>query len=255
MRRTNVLIVAVILFIFWGIIGCATNRLKEERANAHLDVGIAYIKAGQYTVALKELLEAEKLNPRNPEIHYYLGISYDRKGLPKEAMVEFKKAVDLKPDYSNAHNYLGTIYLSMGLLDKAIGEFNKAIANILYTTPEKALYNMGRAYCEKGDFRTALTKYNEAVIKKPNTLPLPLIEKDMGIASFNLGDIDKAVRHFKKSLEIVPEYVESHYWLGRCYVKKGDRGGAIEEFRAVVKMAPGSEFGKKAEESIEAVER
>ncbi|MBE9547626.1 MAG: tetratricopeptide repeat protein [Proteobacteria bacterium] len=254
MKRTNLIVVTVIFFILCGMAGCATNGLKKERADAHLDVGKAYIQARQYTFALKELLEAEKINPRDPEIHYCLGISYHGKGLTKEAIAEFEKVVDLKPNYSNAHNYLGTIYLSIGLVDKAIGEFNKALANVLYTTPEVALYNMGRAYSQKGDYRTALTKYNEAVIKKPNTIPIPLIEKDMGIVSFKLGDVDKAIRHFRKSLEIAPEYVEPHYWLGRCYVKKGNVDGAIEEFRAVVRIAPESEFGRKARESLEAIE-
>ena len=255
MRRINVLIIAVILFIFWGIMGCATNRLKEERANAHLDVGIAYIKAGQYTVALKELIEAEKLNPKNPEIYYYLGISYHGEGLVQEATKEFKKAVKLKPDYSEAHNYLGTIYFSMGLWDEAIVEFNEALSNILYPRPVTALYNLGKAYYKKGDYQTALAKYNEAVKKEPNTVLLPLIEKDIGIINFDTGYIDKAVKHFKKSLKMVPLFTESHYWLGQCYVKQGNVQGAIEEFRTVIKTAPESEFGKKAEENLEAIER
>lgn len=254
MKKPNLIVVTVILFVLCGIAGCATNGLKKERADAHLNVGIAYIKSEQYTPALKELLEAEKFNPKDPEIHYYLGISYHGKGLSKEATAEFKKVVDLKPDYSEAHNYLGTIYLGMGLLDKAIEEFSKALANILYTTPEVALYNLGRAYYKKGDYRTALTKYNEAVIKNPGTILRPLIEKDMGIVSFDLRDIDKAIKHFKKSLEIAPAFVEPHYWLGRCYVKKGNIDGAIEEFRTVVKMAPESEFGRKARESLEVIE-
>ena len=255
MKRTNLIVLTVIFFILCGMAGCATNHVKEERANAYLDVGIAYIKAGQYTVALKELLEAEKLSPKNPEIHYYLGISYHGEGLVEEAIEKFKKAVDLKPDYSEAHNYLGTIYFSMGLWDEAIAEFNKALSNVLYATPATALYNLGKAYYKKGDYQTALAKYNEAVKKEPNTVLLPLIENDIGIINFDTGDIDKAVKHFKKSLKMVPLFTESHYWLGRCYVKQGNVQGAIEEFRTVIKTAPESEFGKKAEEHLEAIER
>jgi type IV pilus assembly protein PilF len=248
-------VITIILFIICGVTGCATNRLKEERANAHLDVGIAYIKAGQYTPALKELLEAKKLSPRNPEIHYYLGISYHGKGLVNESIGEFEEAVNLKPDYSEAHNYLGTVYFHKGLWDKAIKEFDKALANVLYATPASALYNMGRAYYQKRNYRMALAKYNEAMIKGPNIIPLPLIEKDMGVASFELGEIDSAIGHFKRSLKLVPTFVESHYWLGRCYIKQGNVQGAIEEFRAVIRVAPESKFGDKAKEIVNAIER
>ncbi len=254
MKRTNLIVVTIIFFILCGIMGCATNRWKEERASAHLNIGIAYIESKQHTLALKELFEAEKLSPNNPRIHYYLGISYHGKGFVEKAIAEFKKAVELKPDYSEACNYLGTIYLSMGLWDKAIGEFNKALSNILYVTPAAALYNMGWAYYKKGDYQTALTKYNEAVTKEPNTILLPLIEKNMGIVCFDQGDIAKAIGHFKRSLEIAPSLAESHYWLGRCYVKQKNIKGATEEFRIVVKMIPESGFGRKAKESLKAVE-
>ena len=78
--------------------------------------GTANIQAGQYTPALKELLEAEKLTPNDPTVHYYLGIAYERKGFIDDAVREFQKAIALKPDYSEAINFLGTIYLSRGNL-------------------------------------------------------------------------------------------------------------------------------------------
>ena len=137
----------------------------------------------------------------------------------------------------------------------AIKEFDKALANVLYATPASALYNMGRAYYQKENYRMALAKYHEATIKGPNVIPLPLIEKDMGVASFKLEEIDSAIEHLKRSLKLVPTFVESHYWLGRCYVKQGNIQGAIEEFRTVVSAAPESKFGKKAEEILEAIER
>ena len=252
MRKTTLVFVTVIVFTLCGMSGCATSGWKKEQASVHLDMGIAYIKSNQYTLALKELLEGEKLSPRDPKILYYLGISYYGKGLIKEAIAEFKKAVDLKPDYSEANNYLGTIYLGMGLWDKAIGKFNKALSNNLYTTPAAALYNMGWAYYKKGDYRAASAKYSEAVVKEPNTILLPLIEKNMGIVSFAREDIDKAIKHFIRSLEIAPSLAESHYWLGRCYIKQKNIRGAMEEFRIVVETAPESGFGKKARESLEA---
>jgi Flp pilus assembly protein TadD len=88
--------------------GCTTDAELKEKAMGHIRIGTAHIQAGQYTPALKELLEAEKLTPNDPAVHYYLGIAYERKGFMDDAFKEFQKAIALKPDYSEAHNFLGT---------------------------------------------------------------------------------------------------------------------------------------------------
>ena len=53
---------------------------------------------------------------------------------------------------------------------------------------------------------------------------LPLIEKNMSIVSFAQGDMDIAVRHFNKSLELAPSLVESQYWLGGMLCQTEERG-------------------------------
>lgn len=254
MKKTNLVIAIVILFIICVIGGCASRTDKERLASARLSIGTEYLRAHQHTLALKTLLEAERLNPRDPEIHYYLGMAYDKKEVVDKAIAEFKEAVKIAPDYSEAHNYLGTIYLKTGNWDEAIGEFNKALSNVLYATPAAALYNMGRAYHEKGDYQSALSRYTEAKKKEPNTVYLPLIEMYTGIIYFNLGETGKATEHLRRSVEIYPLYVESHYWLGKSYAKQKNLKEAKKEFLTVIKMAPRSELGDKARESLKAIE-
>ena len=138
--------------------GCASDAELKEKARGYIRIGEANIQAGQYTQALKELLDAEKLTPNDPTVHYYLGIAYERKGFVDDAFREFQKAIALKPDYSEANNFLGTIYLTRGNYDEAIVSFNRALINPLYDTPSVALYNMGRAYKAKGDLRAAYAR-------------------------------------------------------------------------------------------------
>ena len=254
MKRTNLVIVMAVLFTLCGMAGCAGRAIKEKQAAARLDIGTEYLRSSRYTLALNELLKAKELDPGNPEIRYYLGMSYDKKGGVKKAIAEFEKAVKLNHDYSEAHNYLGVIYLRMEHWDKAIEEFNKALLNICYPTPATALYNLGRAYHGKGDCRSALNKYAEAKIREPNTVYLPLIEMYTGIIHFNWGEINKAAKHFERSILLFPPHVEPHFWLGKCYVKQKNMQGAMEEFRTVIEMAPLSELGEKARKSLEAIE-
>ncbi len=245
--------VCLVLCMVASLLSCAGTQKRRELAENHLNIGKAYVEGGDYNAALKELLEAEKYTPENPKIHYYLAVAYFGKGYSEKAIDECETAVRLKPDYSSAYNFLGTLYYNRGQYDKAITAFNSALADILYETPEMSLYNMGRAYYSKGDYQRALTKYQEAELKDTTRELLPLIEKEMGKAKYAQADIDGAIGHFKKSTELVPNLVESYFWLGECYSKQKRMLEARRAYEMVVKLAPVSDIGLKAKQALKLI--
>ena len=245
--------VCLVLFMVASLSSCAGSQKRKELAENHLNIGKAYVEGGDYTAAIKELLEAEKYAQGNPKIHYYLAVAYFGKGYNEKAVEECEKAVSLKPDYSTAYHFLGILYYDRGQYDKAIAAFNSALTDILYETPDLSLYNMGRAYASKGDYQRALTKYQEAVVKTTRPELIPLIEKEMGKASYAQGDIDGAISHFKKSTELVPNLVESYFWLGECYSKQKRISEARRAYEMVVKLAPASAFGLKAKQALKLI--
>jgi tetratricopeptide (TPR) repeat protein len=230
--------------------GCATSQYDQEKADVHLNIASAYLGSSQYTSALKELLTAEKFAPKDPRIRYLLGITYFAKDLKKEAMAEFKTALTLKPDYSDVHSFIGTIYINESQWNMAIESFNKALANPLYQTPGVALYNMGRAYYEKGQYREAVKKYEEARLKDPYSVPAYLIAQYTGIAYLASGDMDKAIGYLNQSLSLAPALMTSHYWLGEAYFKSDRRRDAISAFQTYLKDSPDSELAQKAKKRL-----
>lgn len=240
----------LLLLLSVSLAACANTARLQEQAGNHIRVGTAYLGSVQYTSALKEFLAAEKLTPDDPKIHYLLGISYLGKGLSDMAIVEFQRALVLKPDDSEVHNYLGAIYLEKGRWDDAIASFNRALANILYDTPSLSLYNLGRTYYEKREYDLALKYYRDAAEKDPDNILMPWIEKNIGMCRLAKGDTEEALRHFQKSLTLAPSLAESHYWLGLCYQKLKRQADAAAAFQSAIRLAPESEFGRKAKESL-----
>jgi len=241
------------LFVVASLLSCAGSQKRKELGENHLNIGTAYVEAGDYTAALKELLEAEKYSQENPKVHYYMAVAYFGKGYSEKAVEACETAVRLKPDYSSAYNFLGTLYYSRGQYDKAIAAFNSALANILYEAPEMSLYNMGRAYYRKGDYGRALTYYKEAELKDIRRELLPLIEQEMGKAKYAQADIDGAISHFRKATALVPNLVESYFWLGECYSKQKRMLEARRAYETVVKLAPASDFGLKAKQALQLI--
>jgi type IV pilus assembly protein PilF len=241
-RKIFFLIISAILLCS----SCTFTPWHREQSELFLNKGIAFIQAGQYNSALKELLEAEKYYSGNPKVHYFLAMAYHGKGMKDKAIEELKDAVSLDKDYSEAHNYLGTLYSEAKRWDQAIEEFNKALANPLYDTPSMALYNAAWAYYSKKDYQTALSKYQEVLRTEPMTGLRPQIEKNVGLIYFDQNNIPEAIRHFKKSVELDPSLYDAYFLLGQSYLKIRDDKNAIKAFQTVVDLAPESSFGRRA---------
>ena len=244
---------AVIFVFLWAVMACAATPLQKKQADSHINIGIAYLGSERYNDALREFLKAKAFTPREPRLHYYIGISYYEKGMTDKAIASFNQALSFQKDYSDAHNFLGNIYLGMGQWDKAIDSFKKALSNMMYETPDKALFNMGRAWYGKRDYPMARKQYNEAKSTKPNTIPLALIDHHMGMAYYGEGNYDLASQYFLKAREQAPAFLESRYWLGHCYVKRNDLNRAREEFKAVIKASPESELASEVRKSLDAI--
>ena len=246
---------AVITLYLITMIACATSPWKQEQADSHMNIGVAYLGSDRYNDALKEFLEAEGLSPRDPQVHYYLGITYRGKKLNDKAIAEFKKALSLKPDYSEAHNNLGTIYLDMGLWDNAIDSFRNALSNMLYETPDKAFFNLGLAYHGKGEYQKAMNAFQEAKKRTPHTIPDSVIDFYMGTNCYDQGDLGTAIQYLKASLNGAPAFMEaqSRYWLGQSYIKIRDPEKAKAEFKAVIKILPESDLGNAARKSLDSI--
>ena len=91
--RGSLLLIAALLIT--SCTGQDPNRNKRI-AEAKRDVGEAYMRQGNYTAALRELLEAEKLNPEDHIVHNDLGICYMNKKRMADAIAHFKKAVAIR---------------------------------------------------------------------------------------------------------------------------------------------------------------
>jgi type IV pilus assembly protein PilF len=236
--------------LFFCMTGCASMARNQAQADSHMNIGIAYIQAGKYNAALKELLQAEEMGKQNPKVHYLLGIAYFGKGLNEKAVVEMKEAVSLDPNYSEAYNFLGTIYLSMEKWDLAIEAFENALANILYDTPALAYYNLGWAYYKKGNYDAALQQYALALAQGTDTVDVPLLEKNWGIVLLASGRTEEALKHLQKSVELSPSLAESYYWIGQCFVVQQNREKAKAAFEEAIKLAPDTEWGEKSRRKI-----
>lgn len=211
------------------VIACATTRPtgdKIQSATAHYKIGVSYLNEAKAQQAFVEFRRAYDLNPDDREVLNAIGIIYLLYFDDTAKAVDFfEKAVKADPNYSEAYNNLGFAYEKLGQFDKAIPFYKKAVANLLYSTPEKAYISMGNSYYRLGKYEDAISSYKNAVNRAPE-LSLPYMR--MALCYNAMGRYGDASTAMTYAIKLDPVY-------------KGDREKALEDFTVMKLKATGYE--------------
>ena len=72
-----------------------------------------------YNSAYEELLEANKIESRNPDILNYLGFTLRKTGKFEQAEKYYLQGLKIKPNHNGINEYLGELYITLGKMNKA----------------------------------------------------------------------------------------------------------------------------------------
>lgn len=242
----------ITLMLLLGITGCASGRDqqfgKSDPAAYHYQMGLSYLGERNYTSALVELTEAEKLDPDNPDLLYNLGMAYIGKRRPDLAEPRLQKAIMLKPHNSAARNDLGVAYLELKRWDSAIQQFKIAKDDIFYEGSENATINLGLAYLGKGDYPKAQEELRAVAAVNPRN---PVVHLSLGRVLFAMEQTEQALTEYKKALTIYNDYGAAHYYAGLAYLKLNNMSAARASFKEAVRIMPDTEMGRSSQEYLD----
>ena len=72
-----------------------------------------------YDKAYKKLLEANKVDSKNPDILNYLGFTLRKAGKYEQAEKYYLQGLEIKPDHNGINEYLGELYVQTKRMDLA----------------------------------------------------------------------------------------------------------------------------------------
>ncbi len=253
--HTRLFYLLTIIFIscFIFLLSCAgTLPPKEKRAQIHTDMGRSLVQDGKPREGLVYLLEAEKLDPSDPELQHQLALTYQVLNEYNLSLKHFKKAISLKSKFPEAYNNLGVLYSQQKQWDKALDCFEKAIADILYNTPHFAYHNMGTVYFNKGDHSKAIEYYEKAIRLAPD---YTVAYKDLANLYESINQNEKALVIYKKAISVKPQYWDFHLSLSRLLLKVGQKKEAIDQINLIISNDPRSQYAKEASKLLESIQR
>jgi len=86
------------------------TRKYRGLAGPFTNLGLLYIKRGDYQEASQALLQATAARPDDAVAYNHLGVAYRHLGKFKQAQEAYEQALQLKPDYADAHLNLGILF-------------------------------------------------------------------------------------------------------------------------------------------------
>lgn len=146
-----------------------------KAAEINVQLGLGYLRSGDYEIALGKLEKALQQNPNLPSAHNTIALLYQRLGELDKAEKHFTQAVQREPKYSEAQNNFGVFLCQQKRYDEAEERFVKATENPLYSNKAQAFENAGVCLMLKPDAQKAETYFRKS-LQLNQRLPKSLLQ-------------------------------------------------------------------------------
>jgi len=91
------------------------------------------------------------------------------------------------------------------------------------------------SFHQSAKYHDVITLYQATLAQNPGCW---MAEYNLGLALKNQGQLDQAIAHYRRAINIWPDYVEAHYNLGGAYIEKGEFDEALAEYRRAIEIRP-----------------
>ncbi len=157
------------------------------------------------------------------------GKAYLELGMYDNALRDFERALILDPFLGDAYSNRGTVYLFKKEYDRAIADNKRALEiGVSYASNyPKVVYNLGLAYSNRGDQKTAIEHYTEAIRAYSEE---PTFYYNRAIARERVGEIVASIADYNQAISLNPSYSKAINNRGVLYQKLGKLDSALADF-------------------------
>ncbi|MCU7551224.1 tetratricopeptide repeat protein [Chitinophagaceae bacterium LB-8] len=173
-------------------------RLNPSAMEAYQLLWYYYIGIGKKDEAVTMMEKAIKLDPLSPILNIYLGEAYLYADRYDDAIRQTDKVLEMSPHMRVAIEIKGWANGLKGDWQKALHLFEEV--HRLVNHPLKAVNILGFAYAKLGQSEKAMEcieKIHQRHAEEPDTV----LDGDLGMIYWGLGDREKATYHFKNCIE------------------------------------------------------
>lgn len=139
----------------------------EATAKVHVELGMAYVQLGNYTVALDEARVALQSDYNHAPAYHLMGLVYmaiDDTNLARE---NFRRALEIAPNDPEFNNSYGWFQCVTGNVQDGLARLAASARNPYYRTPTRPYTNAGLCHLRQGNDTAAEEEFRRAVQTDP----------------------------------------------------------------------------------------
>ncbi len=176
------------------------QRVNEDRAEAHLNLGWLALQQGDLVAAEREYLTARRLEPMFVPAFINLADLYRLTGRDIEGEGLLRSALDVAPDSGDVHYALGLLLVRTGRSGEATSTLGRA-AELAPGNPHYA-YVYAVAIQDGGETERAIDLLDRSLQRFPDDPQLLLAAAAF---SRDIGALDRAVAYARRLVEATPD--------------------------------------------------
>lgn len=212
----------------------AQNYIQKARETGNSDY---------YKKAEKLLIKSTELNNNN----YVTTVLQSKVAASNhkfdDAVIYAEKAISINPEKAFAYGTLGDVYLEYGKLDQSSSAYERMVE----IKPGLDSYSrISNLQAERGNFQAAIMfmeKAYEAGLKESRSDEnLAWTQVMLGLIYLKKNDLDNALYHYKKGLEIDPGYFLAMEHIAEIEALRGNYRQAERIYKEVIEINPAPEF-------------
>ena len=233
-------------------------KRQPKNAAAYANLGLAYGSKGLTREEIENYQKAIELNPGDPVVHFNLATAYEKAKKEPEAVREYRKVLELKPHDSDSLERLADLHFKAKRFSEAVPLYEKAVKmsprkSVIHTrlgfayaelkkpaqsaaNYEQAIrygakdphirQNLALSYSQTGKTKESIAMYETLAAAKPTTEVL----NTLADAYMKEKHYDKAIRIYKKLIELNPKKAAGYASAAYAYGLKGDPDRQIEYY-------------------------
>lgn len=228
--------------------GC--SRDPNVRKQKYFDSGEKYFAEGRFREAAIQYSNAIQIDSRFAQAHYELGQAYLKLGDTNRAFQELTKTVDIAPDNYRAHTDLANLLVTVRNPDGSpVEDTLKQAKTHLDILRDKQPNNpetheaWANYYSAQNNIAAAMQEMQQAIAADPDRSESYLL-----LALFQLrSDLpEQAEVNFKKATEVDPKAMNAQLALGSFYQSRNRLGEAEQQFKHAIDVDPKSPVPRAA---------
>jgi tetratricopeptide (TPR) repeat protein len=201
-------------------------RVTGPNAVAHVNLGLAAVRAGRLDEGEQHAREALAIAPRLAHAHALRAELRARQGRHAEAVAGYEEALRLLPGTARWLGEIGRAEVELGRVEAGVARLEEAVR--LDPASAHGLAQLGRALERAGRGDLAVVRYREALRLRPD---LAELHGYLGAALLARGDLDAARPALERAAELQPDEVAWRDRLGALHAERGAREDAAGHAR------------------------